>query len=147
MRKSFIYHLFPALALVLLFSGTPRVLAAQDQAGPQQCSATAVPAEVEAGQAAVRVTFTFSEAIGAVTDLKAPEESGIKLAVPDDLPRQEMANPEIPPKPIEMSLENASEAYLWLNTGSAVEGQYEIALTGAQGSCTGHLTISGAGSR
>jgi hypothetical protein len=147
MRKSFIHHLFPALALALLFAGSPRVLAAQDQAGSQQCTAAAVPAEVEAGQAAVRVTFTFSEAIGAVTDLKAPEESGIKLAVPDDLPRQEMANPEIPPKPIEMSLEDANEAYLWLNTGSAVEGLYEIALTGAQGSCTGHLTITGAGSR
>ena len=147
MRKSLIHPLFPALALTFLFAGTPRVLAAQDQAGSQQCTATAVPAEVEAGQAAVRVTFTFSEAVGAITDLKAPEESGIKLALPDDLPRQEMANPEIPPKPIEMSLEGANEAYLWLNTGSAVEGEYEIALSGAQGSCTGHLTITGAGSR
>jgi hypothetical protein len=147
MRKSLIHPLFPALALALLSAATPRILAAQDQAGPQQCTATAVPAEVEAGQAAVRVTFTFSEAVGAITDLKAPEESGIKLAVPDDLPRQEMANPEIPPKPIEMSLESANEAYLWLNTGSAVEGEYEIALSSAQGSCMGHLTITGAGSR
>ena len=147
MRKSFIHALFPALALAVLVAGTPRVLAAQDQAGSQQCTATAVPAEVEAGQAAVRVTFTFSEAIGAVTELKAPEESGIKLAVPDDLPRQEMANPEITLKSIEMSMEDASEVYFWLNTCSAVEGQYEIALNGAQGSCTGHLTITGAGSR
>jgi hypothetical protein len=147
MRKSFFYSLFPALALALLITGTPRALVAQEETQPQQCTATAAPTEVEAGQAAIRVTFTFSEEIGAVTELKAPEESGIKLAVPEDLPRQDMANPDLPPKPIEMSQEGASEAYIWLNTGEAVEGSYEIALTGAQGSCMAHLTVTGSGSR
>ncbi len=146
MRKSLSNALLPALVLALPFAASPQALTAQEQAEPQQCTAEVLPLEVAAGQPAVRVAFTLSEDVGTISAIQAPEDTGILIAAPEDLPRQDMANPDTPPKPIEMSREDANVAVLWLNTNAAVPGTHEVSLTGENGSCVAHLTVTGDGS-
>ncbi len=142
MRKFLTHILFPTITLALFLSGgAPRALAAQQQES-QQCTATVIPQEVHAGQAAARVRFSLSEDVGAINDLKAPEGSGIRLSSPEDLPRQEMANPDVTPKPIEMSREEPNVAILWLNTTAAQDGTKELTLVGEHGTCTAQLNVA-----
>ncbi len=147
MRKSLMNSLFPVAALALLLVGTPRLVAAQEQTEPQQCTAQALPELVQAGQAAVRVTFTLSEDTGVIDGLQAPEGSGIEVASPEDLPKQDMANPDMPPKPIEMSREQPNVAILWLNTNAAQAGAYVLTLTSEEHTCVAQLTVSEGASR
>lgn len=147
MRRSLMNSLLSVAALTLLLVGTPRLLAAQQQDQPQQCTAQALPESVPAGQAAVQVTFTLSEDVGVIAGLQAPEGSGIKLASPEDLPRQEMANPDVAPEPIEMSQEQPNVAILWLNTTEAAAGALTVTLTSEDHTCVAQLTVTESGSR
>ncbi len=145
MRKLFLPTTLPVLVAALLLAGAPRTVHAQQQS-MQQCTATAAPEQVAAGQLATRVRFTLSEKAGAITSIKTSEDSGITLASPKDLPRQEMANPNEAPKPIEMSSENPNVAVLWLNTKGASQGTQQLTLVGQDQSCTAHLAITSGGS-
>lgn len=145
MRKFISLTLLPPLVLALALLFSPPELAAQE---PSEgiCTATATPSEVPAGQDAVRVTFSFSEAIGIVSELGTPEESAVRLATSAELPRQEMANPENPATPIQMSNEGDTQVHLWLNTADAASGEYEVNILGSEGSCKGLLVVSDPGS-
>jgi hypothetical protein len=107
-------------------------------AAPAMCTAQAEPAQVQAGQAAVRLTFTLSSGIGAITGVEAPEGSGLALAAAQDIPRAAMANPtpnanaadaSQEAKPIELAAESNTVS-VWLKTAGVQAGEFELKLKG-----------------
>jgi hypothetical protein len=133
-----------ALSLAFLVPGS--ALAQEEPTPPEPVACTAQP-NVEAvapGQAAALVAFTLSNDIGPVIGIEAPE-SGLVVAAPEDLPRVDMANPEETPKPIQMSLEAANTAIVWLNSTHAQPGVYEVWLVSEAGRCAATVTVAGSG--
>lgn len=126
------------LALPLAFS--PEVSAQEPTQEVPQCVATVEPVEIQAGQAAVQVTATLSEDIGEVNAFTGPEDSGLALADPADIPRVDMANPEEEPQPIVLTPETNSVA-LWLTTADVAPGEIEAQLESEEGSCTAQLVV------
>lgn len=125
---------------------------AKEQARAQAqetCAAEVAPAAVQSGQAAVRVTATLPSDIGAVDEVHAPEESGLALAEPGDIPRKdEMARegegePRTPEPVTTASGESQPVATVWLSTENATPGSYQVALKGETGKCTAELEVSG----
>jgi len=105
-----------------------------------QCAATVTPAELHAGQAAVQITATLSEDVGAIAGFEGPEESGLALADPADIPRAELAAEE-EVQPIDITAET-NIVSLWLTTAETAPGEYEAQLTSEQGSCAVTLTVT-----
>lgn len=122
----------------------PAMVSAQEptEEVPPQCTALVEPVEVPAGEAAVQVTAALSEDIGAITEFQGPEDSGLQLANPADIPRVDMANPEEEPRPIVMTPES-NIAALWLSTAEVTPGEFEVQLKSEQGQCTAQLTVIG----
>jgi hypothetical protein len=98
-----------------------------------------LPAEIAAGQEAVRLTVALSAAAGDVTAMESPENSGIVVAAPADLPRVALATDV--PQPIVAGIgENAW--IVWVNTSEADPGTHEVTFVGPQGRCTADLTVT-----
>ncbi len=112
----------------------------QQQQQAQACTAKVSPATVQSGQKAAEVTFTFSEAIGQVTDVSASDDSGIELAAASDLPRQELAAGSPAPRPIAMG-DAANSWKVYLNTTDAKAGQQELTLNSSMGECKAQITV------
>lgn len=122
--------------------------AQQAQQAQESCSAQVRPAALEVGQSAVQARLALSGDIGAIESFAAPEQSGIALADPADIPKTEMAaekteKNEKPSKPEPLTA-NAGEhpsATVWLNTEGATPGSYDVRVEGAEGTCTGSLEV------
>jgi hypothetical protein len=129
-----------AAVLALTFFATTAV--AQETEAQEACHASFSPATIPAGQAAVEVTADLSSAIGVVSAIKAPEESGVAKASMADLEVATMASPadDGQKETIEMAAEG-NQAEVWLTTVNATAGTYEVELTGDDGSCRGEITI------
>jgi hypothetical protein len=105
----------------------------------QECTAQVSPSQIEAGSEAVRVTVTFSEGIGDVTDVEQENADGITLASAMDVPRTEMAADEAP-SPIEMGTDETTWT-LWLNTTEAEEGTHEVYFVAGQNRCAAEVDV------
>lgn len=142
MRTRSEQFLSTTLLLALPLALAPAAASAQSsmQEAPQ-CTASVAPVELHAGQAAVQITAALSEDIGPVVTFQGPEDSGLKLADPADIPRAEMANPDQSPQPIVMTPETNSVS-LWLSTSGVKPGDYEVQIRSEQKSCTGQLTVT-----
>lgn len=140
MRTLSKHLLSTTMALAVPLALAPVLLSAQEPPEAPQCIATVEPVEVQAGQAAVQITATLSEDIGAVSTFTGPEDAGLALAAPADIPRVDMANPEEEPQPIVMTPETNSVA-LWLSTAEAAPGDFEVRLESAEDSCTASVTV------
>lgn len=143
MMESFARTTFAALAVAAVAFAPSHVNAQEDALELQQeCTAQVSPAQVEAGAAAVMVSVTLSEDIGAVERVEAVG-SGITEASSDDIPRTEMATDEEAPKSI---LEGAAANTwtVWLNTTDAEAGTYPVTFVTTEGTtCTADLEIVG----
>jgi len=130
-----------AAVLALTFFATTAV-AQETETQQEACHASFSPATIPAGQAAVEVTADLSSAIGVVSAIKAPEESGVAKATMADLEVATMASPadDGQQETIEMAAEG-NQAEVWLTTVNATAGTYEVELTGDDGSCFGEITI------
>jgi hypothetical protein len=133
-----------ALTRILLLSVpiafTPTVVSAQIP----ECAAVVSPGEIPAGVAAVQITAVLSEDIGTVQTFEAPEDSGLRLADPADIPRVDMANPEEMPRPIVMT-PATNEVTIWLNTTYVTPGKYDVHFGSAGGICVAPLTVTPGG--
>lgn len=136
------------MALALSVMLVPGALEAQEQEVPEQeqqaeCTVRVAPQSVQTGEAAVSVTAHLSESVGSVEGFEAQGESGLELADPADIPRQDMAREEGEgdPQPIQMSSGEQSQVTLWLNTQDVESGSYEVILKGANGDCTGNVAV------
>lgn len=130
-----------ALLLAVPLALAPAALTAQEptQEAPQ-CTATVSPTEVHAGEAAIQINTVLSENIGPIVAFEGPEESGLTLAVPTDIPRADMANPEEEVQPIVMTPETNGAA-LWISTAEVTPGEFEVTLRSEEGTCTAQLTV------
>lgn len=131
------------MALAIPFALAPLMVSAQEpveEEEPIQCTAAVEPPMIEAGQAAVQVTATLSEDIGPVGEFTGPEDSGLSLAAPADIPRVDMANPEEEPQPIVMTPETNSVA-LWLSTAEVTPGEFQVRLESEDGYCSAQLVV------
>lgn len=134
------------LILAMALALQPATAAAQDVPEAPVCEVEVEPAEVPAGEAAIRITATLSEVIGPVQGLDAPEQSGLKLADPADIPRVDMANPEEEAQPIAMTPDEPNRVQVWLNTADVADlGEHPFVLTSESGECRGLLTVTGGG--
>lgn len=132
-----------AIGLVALAPGT---LAGQEApAQPEQCSADISPATVQAGETATELTAAFSEPLGAIAAIRPDRESGLAVAAPADLPREDMAAEGEEPRPVQMSSDGTSVS-VWLNTETAQPGTHQIAFQGENGECLGEVTVEGGAS-
>lgn len=110
----------------------------------QECTATITPAQVQAGQQAVRLNVRFSEDVGELTRLQAAD-SGITVAEAGDLPRTDLAANAPAPRPIAMAEGQQNTWTVFLNTEDARPGSHRITFVGAEGGCTAQLTVQGEG--
>ena len=139
LKRSVFSFLAPAIALVSL--ATAATAQQPPAATPAaQCTAKATPAEVATGQAATKLTFELSSPIGNVSGVEAPEGSGIALAAAADIPRDALANPAQPPRPIELAAET-NTVTLWIKTAGVQAGEFDLKLQGQDGTCTGKVTV------
>lgn len=133
---------FLVLALSVLM--VPGAAEAQERETPQQgeCTVEVTPQPVQSGEAAVSVTARLSESVGTVEDFEVPDESGLELADPNDIQKRSMAREEGEgePQPIQMA-RGDSQVTLWLNTENAESGSYEVTLKGANGECSGNVSV------
>lgn len=141
MRTLSKHFLSTTMALAVPLVLAPGVASAQEPVpeGPQ-CIATVEPVEVQAGQPAVLITAALSEDIGAISTFTGPEDSGLALADPADIPRVDMANPEEEPQPIVMTPE-ANNVALWLSTAEVEPGAFEVRLESEQGHCVANVVV------
>jgi hypothetical protein len=123
-----------ALALAAAFVATPLDLRAQE------CTATITPAQVQAGQQAVRLNVSFSEDVGELTRLQAAD-SGIQLAEAGDLPRTDLAANAPAPRPIAMAQGQEDTWTVYVNTEDARPGSHRITFVAAEGGCTAQLNV------
>ena len=126
-------------SLTLFVTGASAQQPAAAATAPQ-CTAKATPAEVAAGQAAVKLTFELSSSIGAVSGVEAPEGSGIALAAAADIPREGMANPTEAARPIELAADT-NTLTLWIKTAGVQAGEFALTLQGQNGTCSGTVTV------
>jgi hypothetical protein len=137
-----------AAALALL--ATPFLLAHPASAQEAQeteatdtpaCEATVSPAAVSASETPVQVRIALSEEIGHF-EFQAPEESGLLVVTPEDVPMSEMAAEEgETPEPVAMADEDDGAVVIWLNTTNAAVGSYEILLNGEAGTCSAMIGV------
>lgn len=127
--------------LCALLIGAPGADAQEQPQQPelQPCSATITPAQIERGQEAVELTAMVSEPLGEITEVETPEGSGLEIASPEDLPRQDMAATERP-QPVTLG-EQGDRVTVWLNTAEAQPGEYQLTFHGADGQCSGTVVI------
>jgi hypothetical protein len=138
-----------ALALSLAFSAAvseaqqPPAIPAVPAAPAAQCTAQVEPAQVPTGQAAVRLTFTLSSGIGAISGVDAQQGSGLALAAPADIPRAAMANPatanpaatnaaanaNAEARPIQLAAQ-PNTVTVWLKTAGVQAGEFDLTLKG-----------------
>lgn len=123
-----------ALALGAAFVATPLDLRAQE------CTATITPAQVQAGQQAVRLNVSFSEGVGELTRLQAAD-SGIQLAEAGDLPRTDLAANAPAPRPIAMAQGQDDTWTVYVNTEDARPGSHRITFVAAEGGCSAQLNV------
>lgn len=147
MRTMTKHALSGLLALTLTVLLVPATAHAQEQAeeAPSQetCTAQLNPTSVAAGESAVRVTAKFSSAIGQIEGVKTGEESYVALADPADIrAKVGMAQEDEQPQPVKMAAQGQNAAIVWLSTADASAGTHAVTLEGAEGQCTGELTIS-----
>jgi hypothetical protein len=126
------------LTLGAAFVATPLDLRAQE------CTATITPAQVQAGQQAVRLNVSFSEDVGELTRLQAAD-SGIALAEAGDLPRTDLAANAPAPRPIAMAQGQEDTWTVYVNTEDARPGSHRITFVAAEGGCTAQLNVQAAG--
>lgn len=110
----------------------------------QECTATITPAQVQAGQQAVRLNVRFSEDVGDLTRLQAAD-SGITVAEAGDLPRTDLAANAPAPRPIAMAEGQQNTWTVYVNTEDARPGSHRVTFVGAEGGCTAQLTVQGEG--
>lgn len=142
-------HAFSGLlALALAALLVPATLGAQEEAeeAPAQetCTAQLNPTTVPVGESAVRVTAKLSTSVGEIASVKTGEESAVSLADPADI-REKVGmaqEEEQQPRPVQMADEGQNTAIVWLTTADASAGTHEITLKGADGTCSGKLTLS-----
>lgn len=130
-------------AVAVMFVAAPSALHAQQQSEKTQesCTAEVTPAPIAPGQKAVAIQAELGQDIGAVTTLKAPEESGLALASPEDFGKQQMSQERGErTEPILMADED-NKARIWLNTADAKTGKHEVTLKGKTGTCTATVTV------
>lgn len=139
---------FPFVVAMSLAVLAPQAAVAQEEpveAEVPQCMAEIDVEAIPAGEAAVAVTFTLSEDVGAITGVESPA-SGLAIAAPEDLPRVDMANEDVPaPEPIQMSSEAVNTFIVYLNTAQAQEGTHDLWLIGEQGRCASQVVVQPAG--
>jgi hypothetical protein len=133
-----------ALTRILLLSVPIALTPALGSAQIPECTASISPKEIPAGMTAVRITAVFPEDFGMVRTFEAPEDSGLRLANPGDIPRVDMANPEEMPRPMVMT-PGTNEATIWLNTSYVTPGKYDVHFTSAGGTCMAPLTVTPGG--
>ena len=110
----------------------------------QECTATITPAQVQAGQQAVRLNVRFSEDVGELNRLQAAD-SGIALAEAGDLPRTNLAANAPAPRPIAMAEGQDNTWTVFVNTEDARPGSHRITFVAAEGGCTAQLTVQAEG--
>jgi hypothetical protein len=125
------------LLLTIPIALTPALVSAQ----VPECTAAIDPGEIPTGIAAVQITAVLSEDIGMIRTFEAPEDSGLRLADPADIPRVDMANPEELPRPIVMT-PSTNEVTIWVNTANVTPGKYDVHFGSSGGLCTAQLTVS-----
>jgi len=106
-----------------------------------ECTAAVSPGEIPVGMAAVRITAVLPDDMGMVSTFEAPEDSGLRLADPADIPRMDMANPEEMPRPIVMT-PGTNEVTIWLNTTYVTPGKYDVHFGSADGICMAPLNVT-----
>ena len=116
---------------------------AQPQPGQQQqaCVAEVTPAQVAAGQAAVRLTVALSQNAGEIRSINGAQ-SGIALAQPTDLPRTELSAGGQQPRPIAMGA-GQNTWTVWVNTTNARPGTHAVGFV-ANSPCAGEVTVTAA---
>lgn len=138
------YARFPFVIAVTLALFAPQAAVAQEEpveAEVPQCMAVIDVEAIPAGEAAVAITFTLSEDVGAITGIESPE-SGLAIAAPEDLPRVDMANEDAPaPEPIQMSNDAENTFTVYLNSAQAQEGTHDLWLIGEQGRCASQVVV------
>jgi hypothetical protein len=131
------------LALAAALVAAP--LDAQDRPAQQQqqeqCTATITPAQVQAGQAAQRLTVSVNRDVGEISRLQAAD-SGIVLAQARDLPRTDLAANAPAPRPIAMG-EQRNTWTVYVNTQNARPGSHAMTFVGANGNCTAQIRVDG----
>jgi hypothetical protein len=148
--RSIIPRLVPAALLATVPLLLMPLAAAAQEVHAQECTATLQPAEIEAGQAAVRLDAELTSDIGFVTGVEAPENSGVFLASDEELARVrvEMALPEEEGGKVEpiVMADDGRIATLWLTTAEARPGTYDVKLTGEDSQyCIAKVTVTPAG--
>ena len=139
--KRSVFSVLPALALLASAANAQQAQAPARPAAPAaQCTAKATPVEVATGQNAVKLTFALSAPIGAVSGVQAPEGSGIAVAAATDIPREGLANADQAARPIELAAET-NTLTLWIKTAGVKAGEFPLTLQGANGTCTGTVTV------
>lgn len=147
MRNESSKFLASVLVLALPFVVAAPASGQQPAANQEACMASFTPASVHAGQPAVQVTAKFSQSVGRVTDVKGSEGSGVSLTSKEGLGRVELSrnqDQDQTPQPIEMA-QDMNSATIWLNLQKAQSGEQQITIEGADGNCTGTLTVKAKG--
>ena len=153
-------HALPlALLLAVPFALVPNAVMAQEAEAQeaeaqeadeiQACTAAVTPSQIPAGEAAVKVTVTFTEDFGAIDGLQAPEGSGLAIVSPEEVPMEELANSEeeAAAEAEEMVADEAAGAntfVVWLNSLEATAGTFDVTLIGENGTCTASVEVTGA---
>lgn len=131
------------LALPFAFAGSAGAQEAEAQPEEVQvCTATLTPAAVTIGEAPVRISAALSQEIGYI-DFEAPEESGLTVVAPEDVPMEEMAAEEGTEEEAAPLADEANTFVIWLDTQNAQAGSFDVVLTGENGTCTATLEIEG----
>ena len=130
------------LALTVAFAGSVSAQEAEAQPEAQVCTAELTPAHIAPSEAPIQITAVLSEDIG-FSGFEAPEESGLSVVAPEDVPAEAMAAEGETPQPITMAAE-ANTFLVWLSSKDAQAGTYEVTLTGETGTCTATIEVEGA---
>jgi len=104
------------------------------------CTARVSPAQIKAGAEAVRVTVTFSEAIGRVTGVEQDNADGISIASPMDAARASSGTANPAPTSIQMGTHDTTWT-VWLNTSVAEEGTHSVYFVAAEHRCAAEVEV------
>lgn len=145
--RGFTQRAVPAALLLALPLVLAENVSAQEEAAtePEACTAVLTPSHVTSAATPVQISAALSEDIGFI-DFQAPEESGLTVVEPENVPLEEMANEDRDeaPQPIVMAAE-ANTFLVWLNTENAQAGSYDVVLEGETGKCTTTIQVDGEG--
>lgn len=128
-----------ALVVTAAVMAAPSDVSAQVNQNAPACTAEVLPAEIAAGASAVRLTVALSADVGDVASMEAPEESGLAIAAPADLPRIPLATEE----PLAITRGMGDNTWtVWVNTSEVDPGTHEVTFIGPEGRCTADLTVT-----